>query len=105
MTIWEWSGYAGATDFVEVETEVIGLLWLSLGRKIPYVIVLAVFIQKDSFSVIWEKFDIWSCLMFVKMIPIIEPEWNYFMNWEYMFFVGGLCCHWAEFIETVDITK
>ena len=62
MTIWEWLGCAGATDIiqveVEVEVEVVRLFWWPLERKIPDEIGLAAFIEKDSFSVIWEMFEL-----------------------------------------------
>ena len=72
-TIWEWLCCAGAPDIVEVEVEVelevIGLIWLPLEREIPHVIVLTAFIEKDSFLVICEIFDM--CLFEELFIVIL----------------------------------
>ena len=55
---------------VEVEAEVVGLLWLPLERENPDVIVLAEFIEKDSFSVICDMIDMCSFEVLVIVILI-----------------------------------
>ena len=101
MTIWEWSGCAGTAD-IEVKVGVVGLLWLSLEREIPDVVVLAAFVEKDSFPVVWKKFDICSFKMLVIIILIGIKLFNELRRYA---FIGVLCCLLAEFIETVKLLR
>ena len=64
--------------------------WLPLEREILDVIVIAAFIEKDSFSVIWEMFDIHS---FEMLVIVILIGIKLFDELRRIVFVGGLCCH------------
>ena len=68
---------------------------MPLEKKIPEVIVLAVFIEKDSFSLICEMFDMCSFEMLVIVILIGIKLFNELRRYV---FVGGLCCHLAQYI-------
>ena len=64
--------------------------------------MLAAFIENNSFSVIWEMFDLCSFEILVIVILICVKLFN---ECRRFLFVGGWYCHWAEFIETVNIEK
>ena len=63
---------------------------MSLEMEIYHVTVFASFVEKDSFSVIWEMFDICGFEMLVIMILIGMKVFNELRRYV---FVVGLCCH------------